>query len=90
MRDKGLCVNTYRKRKGRHEHRAIAEQMLGRPLADDEIVHHKDGNKRNNDPSNLAVMTQGEHMREHGLGVAGKTLWWKPWEKRWKKKEKSA
>jgi hypothetical protein len=30
-------------------------------------------------------MTQGEHMREHGLGVPGKTLWWRPWEKRWKK-----
>ena len=29
------------------------------------IVHHIDGNKRNNDPSNLAVMTQSEHCRIH-------------------------
>ncbi len=65
---------TYRKRNGRHEHRVVAEQMLGRPLRAGEIVHHIDGNKLNNDPANLAVMTQGQHMREHRL-----------WEARWPK-----
>jgi len=56
---------TYKKLYGRHEHRRVAEQMLGRPLADNEIVHHKDGNKHNNSPDNLEVMTQSEHMKEH-------------------------
>ena len=56
---------TYRKRHGRHEHRVVAEEMLGRPLKRNEIVHHIDGNKHNNDPSNLRVMTQSEHVRLH-------------------------
>ena len=32
------------------------------------IVHHKDGNKRNNDPANLEVMTRSEHAKHHGFG----------------------
>jgi len=55
----------YPKLLGRHEHRAVAERMLGRSLVRGEIVHHIDGNKRNNDPSNLQVMTQTEHVELH-------------------------
>jgi len=32
------------------------------------IVHHKDGDKRNNDPSNLEIMTRIEHAKHHGFG----------------------
>lgn len=56
---------SYRKRGGRHEHRTVAEEMLGRPLAAGEIVHHKDGDRYNNAPSNLEVMTQREHALRH-------------------------
>jgi uncharacterized C2H2 Zn-finger protein len=69
----------YVKRRGRHEHRIVAEESLGRALLSTEVVHHIDGNKQNNDPTNLAVMTQGEHMREHGLGIPGAPLAHEPW-----------
>lgn len=81
QRDRG-AGKTYRKRDGRHEHRIVAEQMLGHPLRRGEIVHHIDGDKRNNAPENLRVMTQREHMQEHGLGIPGMVLHWKPWEHR--------
>lgn len=57
--------DVYKKRFNRHEHRVVAEQMLGRPLQRGEIVHHIDGNKHNNDPSNLRVMSQADHLRLH-------------------------
>ena len=46
-------------------HRVVAEEMLGRALLPGEIVHHKDGDKWNNAPENLEVMTQAEHARIH-------------------------
>ena len=50
------------------EHRFIMEQHLGRKLASDEVVHHKDGNKQNNSIENLVIMPRSEHSREHLLG----------------------
>ena len=64
QRDKGT-KDSYRKVRGRHEHRTVAEEKLGRKLKKGEVVHHIDGNKRNNHPDNLEVMMQSDHAREH-------------------------
>lgn len=65
-RGKGL---SYIKRDGRHEHRIVAEQKLGRPLLPNEIAHHVDENKRNNAADNIDVLpSRAEHTRLHSIG----------------------
>ena len=46
-------------------HRWLMEQELGRKLESDEVVHHIDGNKQNNDITNLKVISKAEHARMH-------------------------
>lgn len=48
------------------EHRIVMENHLDRLLNSDEVVHHIDHNKKNNDISNLQVMNKLEHLRYHG------------------------
>ena len=64
QRDRGKCEG-YRKVGGRHEHRRVMESVLGRKLTSDEIVHHKNHDKRDNRPENLEVMSRQEHIAEH-------------------------
>lgn len=61
-----LNPNTYPKVAGRHAHRVIAEQVLGRELLIGEVVHHEDRNKHNNALNNLIVFrSQGDHAGHH-------------------------
>ena len=51
-----------------YEHIIKAEEMLNRPLKDEEIVHHRDGNRANNAYNNLLVFhTKSDHTRFHRL-----------------------
>lgn len=46
------------------EHRLVMEEILGRNLTKSEVVHHIDGDKQNNAPSNLELFsTNGEHLK---------------------------
>jgi len=47
------------------QHRVIMEKHLGRLLKTDEIVHHKDGNGKNNDIQNLELMSLSQHGKLH-------------------------
>lgn len=50
---------------GKHLHRVVAEQKIGRELKKGEIVHHIDGNSLNNHPENLEIMSQSKHIKLH-------------------------
>lgn len=58
---------TDRRRRWDMQHRVVMEQVLGRTLLRTETVHHKDGNKANNDPSNLELW-----KGNHGRGIRSK------------------
>jgi len=62
-------------------HRLVASYDKKKQIKRNYVVHHKDFNARNNEPSNLEIMGNNEHSRMHGfLGkyskekTKGKTL----------------
>lgn len=48
-------------------HRLVMEEHLGRLLSADEVIHHINGDKKNNRICNLMLTTKSEHMRLHAL-----------------------
>jgi len=53
-------------------HRWVKEQTLDRPLTPDDVVHHVDEDRLNNDPDNLVILTRAEHARLHRTGKKGR------------------
>tara|TARA_R110000782_G_C14819221_1_gene413844 strand:+ start:3415 stop:4074 length:660 start_codon:yes stop_codon:yes gene_type:complete len=50
------------------EHVKVMQDAIGRKLYQNEVVHHIDENKKNNDISNLRLMTNSEHITLHNKG----------------------
>ena len=50
-----------------YEHKFIMETFIGRPIAEDEVVHHKDGNRANNKIENLILLPTKIHSTLHSL-----------------------
>ena len=48
-----------------YEHIAKMVGYLGRALTIDEVVHHRDGDKTNNEIENLELLTRSEHAKLH-------------------------
>lgn len=62
--------------KGKLKHRSLAEDAIGRPLPRGAVVHHVDGDKLNNAPSNLVICQSQKyhallHIRQHAYDACG-------------------
>lgn len=64
LRENGYYANTKNKRK--YLHRELWEIKNG-PIPGGHEIHHLDGNKENNDLSNMVLCTTSEHGRKHGF-----------------------
>lgn len=80
------------------EHRVVMENILNRPLLGNEVVHHINGDKTDNRPENLQVMSQSDHGKLHRpkqdplsmeCPVCGKSFEITPHEARWRIKKSS-
>lgn len=49
-------------------HRRVAEKKVGGAIGAGREVHHIDGNKNNNRPSNLRIMSEAQHRDIHRKG----------------------
>lgn len=67
LKPNGYYEVTTGENKGRMLHVVLMEKHIGRKMLKNEVVHHIDENKTNNDLSNLEVMTRSEHSRLHAI-----------------------
>jgi hypothetical protein len=61
----GYLIENVNQKKYKLKHRIVMEQYIGRKLNKNEIVHHIDENKKNNNIENLQLMEKKEHDKYH-------------------------
>jgi len=72
VNDQGYLQITAGPLRGVYVHRLVAEAKIGRPLLDNEVVHHRDGDRLNPHPDNLEVMQDTLHGQEPKTTFYGK------------------
>lgn len=65
VKPSGYIEYTTGPHKGRCVHVVAMEEAIGRRLSVDEVVHHIDHDRSNNDLSNLQLMSRAEHASLH-------------------------
>lgn len=50
-----------------YHHRIVIENHIGRQLEDHEVIHHLNGDRKDNRVDNLILMTNSEHTTIHNL-----------------------
>lgn len=50
-------------------HKRVAEKKVGGRIYEGYEVHHKDGNKLNNRPSNIAILRKSFHRKIHSKKI---------------------
>ena len=65
LKPSGYIAFTTGENKGRSVHCVLMEESIGRGLFANEVVHHIDGNRSNNDLKNLSLMTRKDHAQLH-------------------------
>ncbi len=63
----GYVEHTRGIHKGRSVHVVTMEEIIGRHILPDEVVHHIDHDRSNNAPENLRLMKRTDHTRLHRL-----------------------
>ena len=74
-RTDGYYQITTKPNKGKLLHRLIYEEVYG-SIPANFCVHHKDGNKENNNPTNLVLLSKSNHHSIHNRG-SNHPLWGK-------------
>lgn len=64
-----ISTHGYRYVGKRAQHRILVERAVGRELEFNEVIHHLDEDKLNNDMGNLSIMSRGAHARLHNAGL---------------------
>jgi len=60
---------------GKSVHRYVASRKVGGKIGKGRVVHHRDGNKRNNSRSNLQIMSRSSHSRLHSRKRRKRSYW---------------